>query len=71
MTQPLTLIRDALRSVLHERHSQLEASVGSGNSSGSNASRGIPLVTIIGQQIDGVSPNAGQSTQARYAFYNI
>ncbi|XP_003427974.1 large proline-rich protein BAG6 isoform X2 [Nasonia vitripennis] len=61
MSPPFALIRDALQSVLSERHSQMETSSGSSMNMPSN----IPFVTIVGQQIDFGTPNSGQSTQAR------
>lgn len=61
MSPPFALIRDALQSVLSERHSQIETSSGSSMNTPSN----IPFVTIVGQQMDFGTPNSGQSTQAR------
>lgn len=66
MAPPFALIRDALQSVLSDRHSQMETSNGSATNTPN-----IPFVTIVGQQMDLGMPNSGQSTQARYALSRL
>jgi hypothetical protein len=66
MAPPFVLIRDALRTVLSERHSLLDTSGGASVNTPTN----IPFVTIVGQQtMDIGTPNSGQSTQARLNLF--
>lgn len=63
LPQPFAVLRDALQSVLGDRHAfQVDAS---GGAATGNLTSSVPFVTIVGQQMDINAPNSGQSTQAR------
>ncbi|XP_014209043.1 large proline-rich protein BAG6 isoform X1 [Copidosoma floridanum] len=60
---PMTLIRDALQSILSGRHAQVETSNGGATI---NATANMPaFMALVGQQMDIGTANSGQSTQAR------